>query len=714
MIYRFNPSQDVRLSVPIGKPAKNMRIYLLDARHQAEPIGVAGELCIAGAGLARGYLNRPELTAEKFVDNPFEPGTKMYKTGDLARWLPDGKLEYLGRIDHQVKIRGYRIELGEIESQLLGYESVNEAVVVAQEDAGGDKVLCAYYVMQEPVEAGELRAHLAATLPAYMVPTFFMPLAEMPLTSNGKLDRKALPKPDASLGLARAYEAPATELEKRIVGIWQALLGVDEVGVTDNFFEIGGHSLRAMVLVSRMEREFGVAVPLRELFRWPTVRTLAEWIEALGEVTEYARIEPLAKQDDYEMSSAQQRMYVLQQMEPQSTAYNMPAVLVLEGALDGSRLERAFHELMVRHESLRTRFVLQDGVAVQKVQEAAAFDPEASKEERLFTLEYREGTEQEAKAWARDFVRPFTLSEAPLLRVELLKLSEEHHLLAMDMHHIISDGVSVGILMQELGALYNGEALVPLRIQYKDYAAWQHARMEQEAHRKQEAYWLEQLSGELPVLQLPTDHPRPQVKQDAGDVVEVRAGAELTEKLQVLAQETGATPYMVLLAAYQVLLARYSGQDDIIVGSPVAGRTHADLDGVVGMFVNTLAMRGYPSGDKTFLNYLEEVKETALGAYEHQEVPFEALVEKLQVPRDVSRNAVFDVMFVLQNTEVSGMELEGVTLGAYEEAHRVAKFDLTLEAHEQEGGILVLMGIQYRAVRTGNHRTLDGTFYPVA
>ncbi|WP_197196800.1 non-ribosomal peptide synthetase [Bacillus sonorensis] len=675
------PLSDGITTVPIGKPIDNLQLYVVSPFRNMQPIGVAGELCISGAGLARGYWNRPKLTAEKFVDHPFQAGQQMYKTGDLAKWLPDGNIEYLGRIDHQVKIRGYRIELGEIEHCMLEHQAVKEAVVTAREEANGDKTLCAYYVAKQRLTADELRAHAALSLPAYMVPAFFTWLPSMPLTANGKIDRKALPQPDCQ-SIPSAYEEPATKTEKRLADLWKKTLGVERIGATDHFFDLGGHSLKAMTLVSFIHKEFGTDIHLRDVFRYPTVRGLADRIGAKKSVSPYAGIEPVPRQETYPVSSAQKRMYVLQQLDPKSTAYNMPVVLELNGRVDDRRMEKVFQKLIERHESLRTRFFIAEGEPVQQVLKTVPF-----------TVSRVHGTEQEADHWAQSFVQPFALSKAPLLRAGMMEIGADRHLLAIDMHHIIADGVTLSIFINEFSKLYDAADLPPLKIQYKDFAVWQHVRMKNEAYRKKEAYWMEQLSGELPLLQLPADKPRPAVQSFAGDAIEAHADLELKQKLEQLAKDNGATLYMVLLAAYQTLLSRYSGQEDMIIGSPIAGRPHADLEPIAGMFANTLSMRGQPRGDKTFKAFLQEIKEMALGAFENQEVPFEELVEKLEVHRDVNRNPLFDSMFVLQNMDDAELNMNGLTLRPYNrQMYKTAKFDLTLQAEERETGLAFTWG----------------------
>ncbi|WP_041517884.1 plipastatin non-ribosomal peptide synthetase PpsC [Bacillus subtilis] len=672
--YVLDPEQDRdRLRIPIGKPVPGARLYVLDPHLAVQPSGVAGEMYIAGAGVARGYLNRPALTEERFLEDPFYPGERMYKTGDVARWLPDGNIEFLGRTDDQVKIRGYRIEPGEIEAALRSIEGVREAAVTVRTDSG-EPELCAYV---EGLERNEVRAQLERLLPGYMVPAYMIEMEQWPVTPSGKLDRNALPAPDGAAD-AETYTAPRNVTEMKLSQLWEDVLKNGPVGIHDNFFDRGGHSLKATALVSRIAKEFDVQVPLKDVFAHPTVEGLATVIRE-GTDSPYEAIKPAEKQETYPVSSAQKRIYVLQQLEDGGTGYNMPAVLELEGKLNPERMDRAFKELIKRHESLRTAFE-QDagGDPVQLIHDEVPFT--------LQTTVHGARTEQEAAA---AFIKPFDLSQAPLFRAQIVKVSDERHLLLVDMHHIISDGVSVNILIREFGELYNNRKLPALRIQYKDYAVWQEGFKTGDAYKTQEAYWLKQLEGELPVLDLPADYARPPVRSFAGDKVSFTLDQEVASGLHKLARENGSTLYMVLLAAYTAFLSRLSGQEDIIVGSPIAGRPHKDLEPILGMFVNTLALRTRPEGGKPFVQYLQEVRETALEAFEHQDYPFEELVDKLELTRDMSRNPLFDVMFVLQNMDQESLELDELCLKpAANNGHQTSKFDLTLYAQEQSHGLL--------------------------
>ncbi|HEX3043997.1 MAG TPA: amino acid adenylation domain-containing protein, partial [Bacillota bacterium] len=709
-------------TVNIGAPIANTQIYIVDQDLQLQPPGVAGELCIAGDGLARGYWERPELTAEKFVPNPFNhqrmnhagdrapQGTplQMYRTGDLARWLPDGNIEFLGRIDHQVKIRGYRIELGEIESRLAKHEAVQEAVVVARTDenggasgasVAGDKYLCAYLVSSREMTVSELREFLGQSLPEYMIPQLFVQLGQIPRTPNGKIDRRGLPKTGGNLNTGAVYEAPRNATEMKLVQIWRQILGVDQVGLLDNFFELGGHSLKAANLVARIHKEFNVEIPLRQVFQSQTVKEQAQYLSD-AVLSIYSAIEPAPPQEYYPpgcypagyypASAAQKRMYILNQLEGAGTSYNIPGVVKIEGSIERDRLESVFRQLVSRHESFRTSFTVIDGEPLQQIH------PEVE-----FQIEYQdladdggmrkghEGADSNPRVQSiiPQFIRPFDLSKAPLLRAVVIKLAENRHLLVYDMHHIISDGTSMWILIREFVKLYNGETLPELRIQYKDFAVWQYKLFDSEAMRRQEAYWLNTFRGEIPVLDLPTDYVRPTVQSFAGDRFGIVIDGVLTRKLNELATQTGSTLFMLLLAAYTTLLSKYTGQEDIIVGSPIAGRRHTDLENVIGMFVNTLALRNYPEAAKRFSDYLNEVRQNALAAYDKQDYQFEELVETLNLHRDMSRNPLFDTMFVLQNMEMGALEIPELKITPYEFENPIAKFDLMLTATETSGGI---------------------------
>ncbi|QBG54733.1 non-ribosomal peptide synthetase [Bacillus amyloliquefaciens] len=667
------------ISVPIGKPVSNTEIFIMNKAGRIQPAGIPGELCVSGEGLVEGYYNRPELTEEKFVKHPFKEGERMYKTGDLARWLPNGDIEFIGRIDHQVKIRGQRIELGEIEHQLQSHDQVQECIVLAVDQGAGDKLLCAYFVGLREISSRELREHTAKDLPAYMIPAVFIQMDELPLTGNGKIDRRALPMPDVTAANAVSYTAPRNETEQKLTDIWDEVLQMERVGIHDQFFEIGGHSLAGMKLLALIQQTFGVRLTLKDLFTSPTAAGLAQLI-AGSERKAAESIMPAAVRETYPVSSPQKRMFVLQQLEGAETSYNMPSVLRLKGKLDAEKLKSVMKQLTERHEAFRTTFDIKDGETVQRIWAEADID-----------MEYHEASEEDAEQIIQSFIRPFRLDQLPLVRTGLVKLAEHDHLLLFDMHHIISDGASVGVLIDELSRLYGGETLEPLRIHYKDYAVWQQTFIESEQYRKQEEHWLQELDGELPVLTLPADYSRPAVQTFEGDKLVFSLTEEQTSALRGLAKQTDSTMYMVLLASYSAFLSKLSGQHDIIVGSPVAGRSHADLANVIGVFVNTLALRTYPEADKTFADYLEEVKQTALRAFDAQDYPLEDLLQKVEVQRDTSRNPLFDAVFSMQNANAEDLVMEGIELKHHPFDRKTAKFDLTMTADDTDGGLTFVL-----------------------
>ncbi|HLP46187.1 MAG TPA: condensation domain-containing protein, partial [Candidatus Kapabacteria bacterium] len=603
---------------------------------------------------------------------PLTPHSNFYSTGDLARWLSDGNIEFLGRIDNQVKIRGFRIELGEIENQLLKHKYIKEAVVILNNDAITDKNLTAYIVSIEAFHENELREYLQKNLPDYMIPSYFVQLEKIPLTPNGKVDRKVLPEPRMKAG--KSYIAPGNEIEKKLVEIWSEVLGRDElhiiqlnetIGINDNFFQLGGHSLKATILSAKIHKAFNANIPLSKIFTIPTIRGLANYIKsALQE--KYLTIESIEKKEYYSLSSAQKRLYILYQMNPQGIGYNIPSFLVLEGAIDKEKLEHTFKLMIRRHESLRTSFHMINDEPVQRIHDKVEFE-----------IEYL-ATEA--------FIRPFDLSNAPLLRVGLIKENENKHILMMDMHHIISDGTSINIMVKDFMALYQGEFPSELQIQYKDFSNWQNDEKQAESLERQGEFWLNEFAGEIPVLELPVDYPRPAVQSFEGSSIPFEIDKETVGVLKTLALELGATIYMILLSLYTVFLAKLTNQEDIVIGSPIAGRRHVDLEKIIGMFVNTLALRNYPLGEKLFIYFLEEVKEKTLAAFNNQEYPYEDMVEQVatSVNRDTARNPLFDTMFALQNIKGGVIEIPGLKIEPYVFENKTAKFDLTLTAVESE------------------------------
>jgi len=665
--------REYKANIPIGKPIANSTAYILDQQNRPVPIGMFGELCVGGDGLSRGYLNNPELTAEKFYRSYRSYRTYInYKTGDLARWLVNGNIEFLGRIDQQVKIRGYRIEPGEIENQLTRLDNIAEAVLV-HKDTGREKYLCAYVVSEgnRPLDFVELKNLLSGRMPEYMVPSYFIQVDRIPLNPNGKVERKLLPEP--VLQAEGNYAAPRDHIERSMVSTWSEVLGLGKevIGIDTDFFQLGGHSLKATLLTARIHKEFNVKIPLAEIFKKPTIRELSTYIKETA-AQKHLAIEKVEEKEYYELSSAQKRLYFLQQMNPGGTAYNVTFGLVLDRELETGRLEAIMGQLINRHESMRTSFIQVNNAPVQKIWPAPAFK-----------IEYYETPGGEGIDWARNFIRPFDLAQAPLVRVGIIKEKEKPHMLMVDMHHIITDGTSMKLLLKEIKDLSAGKKLSPLRLQYKDYSEWQRSEMQKEAVRKQEKYWLNRFGDEIPVLDLPTDYIRPAVQGFEGNALHFELSEEQNRELNAFSANTGVTLYIMLLTIYTILLSKLSGQEDIIVGAPIAARRHVDLEGIIGMFVNTLAMRNYPAGEKTFQVFLKEIKEATLEAFENQEYPFEELVDKVNITRDAGRNPLFDVMFVLQNFyDASGIgSISGERIEGFEQ--EIAKFDLTLAANEE-------------------------------
>ncbi|HSF40227.1 MAG TPA: amino acid adenylation domain-containing protein, partial [Thermoanaerobaculia bacterium] len=683
----------------IGRPLAGYEVFLLDQFLQPVPLGAPGELCLGGAGLARGYLLRPDLTAERFVPHPFagRPGERLYRTGDLGCHLPNGDLEFLGRLDHQVKIRGFRIELGEIEEVLAEQAGVHDAVVVAHGSATEDQRLVAYLVGDTPTDA--LRQALRQRLPDYMMPATFVTLAALPLTPNGKVDRKALPAP-AWHG-EEEYLPPRTPVEEILAGIWAELLGLERVGVADHFFDLGGHSLLATQVMSRLRNTFDIEMPLRELFAAPRLADLAARVEEVrwaGTLSPVPPLLALPREGSLPLSFAQQRLWFIDLLEPGSPLYNISVALRAAGSLDTAVLALCFGEIVRRHEVLRTVFSAPEGSPAQVIQPAEPF--------RLPMVDLSELPESTREALLLKLVgqevgRPFDLTRGPLLRCVLLRLAERDHGVVLTMHHIVSDGWSMSILVREFAALYAAFAagrpspLPELPVQYADFALWQRSWLQGEVLENEISFWQRQLTGLPPLLELPTDRLRPAVQSFRGANRPVRLPTELTRQLHALGRHEGATLFMVLLAVFQTLLARHSGQDDLAVGSPIAGRNRIETEGLIGFFVNTLVLRGDLTGEPTFRELLRRVRETALAAYLHQDVPFERLVEELAAERSLSHSPLFQVMLVLQNAPAESLEIRDLLLLPVAVEATTAKFDLTLSLSEHNGGLIGM--VEYAA-----------------
>ncbi|KYF97349.1 hypothetical protein BE20_38870 [Sorangium cellulosum] len=681
--------------IPLGRPIANTELHVLDGHLYPAPLGVAGELCIGGAGLARGYLDHPDLTADRFIPDPFsqEPGRRLYRTGDMARFRRDGTLEFLGRIDHQLKIRGFRIEPGEIEAQLRACPGVRGAVVVAREDAGTPRL--AAYVIPAPsaaLTADGLRAWLKDRLPDYMVPSAYVWLDDLPLTPNGKVNRKALPAPGL---VAREQRArPRTATEEIVASIWAEVLGLEAVGANEGFFELGGHSLLATRAISRVRASFQVELPLRSIFDHPTVAQLARAVdEAVRQQRGATAPSPIVRQPrdgGLPLSFAQQRLWFLAQLEPDSAGYNMTSAVRVAGALELAVLRESLAALALRHEALRTTFAVVDGEPVQEIA------PEGAPAFEVVDLSATPAAEREAAvqglASARA-ERPFDLARGPLVRVTAIKLGDDEHVLVLVAHHIVADGWTMNVLVAELAELYvaaragRPPALPPLPVQYADFAVWQRQRMRGAVRDAELSYWRERLSGHPPALDLRPDHPRPAGGSYRGARRTIAVDRALAEALRALGRREGATLFMTLLAAFKVVLFGRTGQADLLVGTDVAGRNREEIEGLIGFFVNLLVLRTDLGGQPTFRELLQRVREVTLGAYAHQDLPFEQVVDALRPAREPGRHPVVQTLFVLQNTPATDLALPGIRFTAVELDREVSRFDLGVFVEETDEGL---------------------------
>jgi len=681
---------DDALTVSVGRATRNQRIYLLDSGLRPVPFGAPGEAYVGGAGVVRGYLARPALTAERFLPDPFtaEPGARMYRTGDRLRWSAEGRLEFVGRVDEQVKIRGFRIEPGEIEAVLSAHAGVREARVVVREDEPGGKRLAAYVVGEADVEA--MRAHLRRSLPEYMVPAAFVALERLPLTPNGKLDVTALPAPER--GAADRHVAPRTPVEEMLAGIWAEVLRLERVGAEDGFFERGGHSLLAMRVLSRVRELFGVELPVRAIFEGPTVAEVARHVEELrrAELPLPSLLAPVERTAAPPLSFAQERLWLVHQLEGAEALYNIPVARRLAGALDAKALERALGEAVRRHEALRTVFREVEGSLVQAVVPFSGF---VLPLEDLSGLDDAAREAEVARRAAEDAAGPFDLAAGPLFRARLLRLGDEEHVLLLCVHHVAGDGWSLNVLFRELEALYaayrsGDESPLPeLAVQYADFAVWHREHLSGDVLERHLAWWRERLADAPELLALPTDRPRPAVPTHRGAHERIDLPAALLERLRGLGRSEGATLYMVLLGAFQLLLSRHGAGDDVVVGSPVAGRPRRELEELIGYFANTLVLRTDLGGDPGFREVLRRVRAATLGAWEHQDVPFDRLVAELRPERSPSHSPLFQVTFTLEDGERPEWSLPGVRASAVETPVRVAKFDLLLAMEATPRGL---------------------------
>ncbi|OKH46951.1 non-ribosomal peptide synthetase [Calothrix sp. HK-06] len=700
---------------PIGKPIANTEIYILDENLQLVPAGEAGELHIGGIGLARGYLNRPDLTKEKFISNPYsqQPEARLYKTGDLVRYGSDGNLEFLGRIDHQVKIRGFRIELGEIEAILQQHPALQQSLVMAREDNSGNKRLVAY-VVANPLNItnpSELRRYLLDKLPEYMAPAAFVFLDALPLNPNGKVDLRALPAPDTSSFVSNDFVAPRTDTEALLVKIWRQVLRLEQIGINDNFFEMGGDSLLAMQIISRCRQSFDVEVSLNLLFEKPTISSFAE---AIVQTNLYStknldnQIPQLVNRQSAPLSFAQQRMWFVNQLEPNSGAYLVTSAKRLQGKLSLNILQQSLDAIAAHHETIRTNFITSDdGNLIQVIRAPRPI------EMKVINLTQEQSKDEQAqRILNQESRRPFNLTSDLMLRATLIQIDEQEHILLLVMHHIASDGWSTAILWQQLANVYKAIlnnkpfAGAQLSIQYADFAAWQRQWLSGEVLNTQLNYWKNQLAGTLPLLELPTDKPRPSVQNYQGEYQHTVISKKLTEALKRLSASVGSTLFMTLLAAFKTLLYRYTVQEDIIIGTPIAGRNQTVTEEMIGCFINTLALRTNLTGNPSFLELLGRVKKVAMSAYTHQDMPFEKLVEELQPERNLSRSPIFDVLFNFINTPSFSWEIPGLSVESLEVSEPESKFSMTLYVQENSDELSLKLVYQRSLFTTARINTL--------
>lgn len=648
----------------VGRAIPTLKIYIMNGQELCG-IGIPGEICVTGAGVARGYKNQPDLTQQKFVKHPFGKDI-MYRSGDLGRWNDDGNLEYLGRIDEQVKVRGFRIELGEIESVIRETGQVEDVVAVAQVDSMEETYIGAYIVSKTKINIESLRLMISRRLTDYMMPALIIQMESIPVTANGKLDRNSLPK----IGQDKTCVSrkPQSSLEIQVLDVFKEVLGIPSIALDDNFFLLGGHSLRATRAVNKIEAVTGSKILLKDFFLSPTAEGVCRLLDK-QEKGNYIPIPKADYQEMYAMSCAQKRLFVMQEFDQNSTSYHMPSCLQIDGELDIVRMRAAFKSLIIRHEAMRTSFRMSEGEAVQIIKKEAELE-----------IEILNGQESDDSLF-HNFIRPFNLSKPPLFRVRLIIISKNKSYLLFDMHHIISDGMSANILIHDFCKLYENQSLNDIKLQYKDYSEW----MRKRDLSVQKNYWLQQFSDQIPVLDMPLDYPRNQEISYAGDQIDITFDKDTYAKIKDMSTNTGTTEYMILLAGLMILLSRYSREDDIVVGTPISGRTHKDTEGVMGVFVNTLAMRANPSADKPFLSFLDEVKGICLNAYENQEYPFDELINEVGAAREMTRNPLFDVMFTMQNNENVDFTMDGLKITPLPLGDVISKFDLSVDVYERKG-----------------------------
>ena len=662
------------LRSPIGKPVPNTRAYILDRYQNPQPLGMPGELYLAGAGLARGYLNRPELTLEKFVSDPFFPGQKMYRTGDRAKWLPDGNIDFLGRMDFQVKIRGFRIELEEIEARIAALPHVTQAVVDVREDTTGSPFLCAWVETSKEISIPDILGSLKTDLPDYMVPAVITAIDTIPMNSAGKVDRRALPEPDLESQRQADYEPPETETEKKLASIWEKILGIENISANDSFICLGGHSLKALTMQYRIHKVFKVNLPVSKIFTLPTLRKTAAFIEQTQDSREDG-IQSVPVRSFYPVTSAQKRLYMIHQMGNVGTAYNISLVMKIQGPLDHGKLGAAIDVLVMRHEILRTGFTLKKGVPVLKVHQEVI-------PRRIFAAT-SPGTVQ---SQIHEFVKPFDLEHAPLFRTALFKESADSHVFVFDVHHIIMDGLSVSILMKELWDIYDGNEQPVLEFTYKDFAVWQQETNVGGRLPQQQAYWLDVFKGFTQTMEFEADHARKASMDYKGDRLTFDISEKVRHRLAEVSEQSGVTLFTTMVAAYGIFLMRHTSCADLVVGIPSSGRTVPEVEHMLGMFVGTMPLRLFPKKNTPIQEYLLAVHQTVMGALDHQDYPLEDLVEKLGVKRESGRTPLLDVLFSLREMP-SAMTSGELTISPVEYDPGVSKFDQTFEAVVHEEGI---------------------------
>lgn len=659
----------------IGSPIANATAYILDSYNNLLPLGVFGELCIGGAGVAKGYLNNELLNKEKFIKNPVVGGEHIYKTGDKARWLSNGTIEFAERFDDQVKIRGHRIESSEVEHAINQHDNVEECVILVK-GAGSEAFLAAYYVSESGVAEDELKQHLTHLLPEYMVPSYFKNLDQLPLTPNGKINKKALPEPD--LTVVNNFEIPCGETELAMAEIWSGILKIDlsKVSRNQSFFSYGGNSLKATVLVNRINKKFAVEFPLKQIFKCQTIADQADYLLNL-ELENYEEIQKAPSSEFYPLTSSQKRLYFFNELNPHSLVYNTPRTLQLKGDIIVEKIEDTFRQLVARHEILRTYFVVSEGRSVQKI-----------KKNIDLKIECFESHDDESTL-TKDFIKPFDLSKAPLLRVGLIKQNVDQALLMVDIHHIVADGLSINILIRDFAALYNGEELDEIKLHYGDFAVWHQSEKQLSCSEEDRQFWLSQYEEEPIALDLPADFSRPRLKTYAGDRIEYNIDHALYKGLKKLSDKEGVTLFTTLFAAYNIFLGRLTNQTDVVAGIPVGGRSHADLEDVIGMFVNTLSVRNFPRLNLAFNDFISDLNKNVIACLEHQSYPYEALIDDLKIERNTGRNPLFDTMFVYEDYSSGHMQLHDLSIDTYQTDHYISKFDLTMEVSASEDKLAV-------------------------